>query len=222
MKIRLFKQQTCTVPTFLGWLLILIVICGAFCVFIDTINPFLSLNKPIQAKVLVVEGWLPDYAAVEAMHEFKKNNYAKLITTGGPMDKGEYLSAYRTFAQLSAETYRKLGIDSNLIVAVPTPEVGKNRTYAASCDVKRWMDTSGLSIHSINVVSLGAHSRRSWLLYQKAFGEKVKAGIICIPDNGYDARKWWVSSKGFRAVSDEIIAYAYAKFVFSFKIKAPV
>jgi DUF218 domain. len=222
MKIRLFKQKTCLIPTLFGWLLILIVICGAFCIIINNVSPFLSLNKPVETKVLVVEGWLPDYAIIYAMQQFKKGNYTKLITTGGPLEKGEYLSELKTYAQLSAGTYRKLGMDSNAIVAVPTREVGKNRTYAAACDVKRWIDTSGLSIHSINLVSQGAHSRRSWLLYQRAFGEKIKVGIICSPDNGYDAEKWWISSKGFRAVTDEIVAYVYAKFIFFFKVKAPV
>ena len=206
MKIRLFKQKTCTVPTLVGWLLIFILICVAFCILINSVHPFLSLNKPIEAKVLVVEGWLPDYAVAMAMNEFKKSNYSKLITTGGPLEQGEYLSEYTTFAQLSAATFKKLGLDSNVIVAVPTPEVGKNRTYASACDVKRWIDTSKLSIHSINLVSQGAHSRRSWLLYQRAFGEKIKVGIICSPDKSYDAKKWWMSSKGFRAVTDEIIA----------------
>ena len=222
MKIRLFKQKTCTVPTLVGWLLIFILICVAFCILINSVHPFLSLNKPIEAKVLVVEGWLPDYAVAMAMNEFKKSNYSKLITTGGPLEQGEYLSEYTTFDQLSAATFKKLGLDSNVIVAVPTPEVGKNRTYASACDVKRWIDTSKLSIHSINLVSQGAHSRRSWLLYQRAFGEKIKVGIICSPDKGYDAKKWWLSSKGFRAVTDEIIAYAYAKFIFLLKLKVRV
>jgi hypothetical protein len=221
MKIRLFKQKTCTVPTLVGWLLIFILICVAFCILINSVHPFLSLNKPIEAKVLV-EGWLPDYAVAMAMNEFKKSNYSKLITTGGPLEQGEYLSEYTTFAQLSAATFKKLGLDSNVIVAVPTPEVGKNRTYASACDVKRWIDTSKLSIHSINLVSQGAHSRRSWLLYQRAFGEKIKVGIICSPDKSYDAKKWWMSSKGFRAVTDEIIAYAYAKFIFLFKLKTKI
>ena len=172
--------------------------------------------------MLVVEGWLPDYAVVLAMQEFKKGNYSKIITTGGPLEQGDYLSEYKTFAQLSAATYRKLGLDSNAIVAVPTPEVGKNRTFAAACDVKRWIDTSGLSIGSINLVSQGAHCRRSWLLYKSAFGEKIKVGIICGPDKGYDAKKWWLSSKGFRAVTDEIIAYAYAKFIFLLNLKVRV
>jgi hypothetical protein len=222
MKIRLIKQKTCTVPTFVGWLLIFILICVAFCILINSVHPFLSLNKPIEAKVLAFEGWLPDYAVAMAMNEFKKSNYSKLITTGGPLEQGEYLSEYTTFAQLSAATFKKLGLDSNVIVAVPTPEVGKNRTYAAACDVKRWMDTSELSIHSINLVSQGAHCRRSWLLYQRAFGEKIKVGIICSPDKSYDAKKWWMSSKGFRAVTDEIIAYAYAKFIFLFKLKTKI
>jgi hypothetical protein len=59
-------------------------------------------------------------------------------------------------------------------------------------------------------------------LYQRAFGEKIKVGIICSPDKGYDAKKWWLSSKGFRAVTDEIIAYAYAKFIFLLKLKVRV
>ncbi len=39
-------------------------------------NVFLSLNRPVKADVLVVEGWLPDYALEEAMAIFKQENYS--------------------------------------------------------------------------------------------------------------------------------------------------
>jgi len=52
------------------------------------------------------------------------------------------------------------------------------------------------------------------LLYEKAFGKGSEVGIIAVPDHGYDAKRWWASSKGFRDVTDEAIAYVYARLIF--------
>ncbi|BAY20339.1 hypothetical protein NIES2100_00800 [Calothrix sp. NIES-2100] len=43
----------------------------------------LSVTSPIKsAEILVVQGWLPDYAIQEAVAEFKSSNYRQIITTG--------------------------------------------------------------------------------------------------------------------------------------------
>ncbi len=47
-------------------------------------NAFLSLNRPVKSDVLVVEGWLPDYALEEAMAIYKREDYKKVITTCNP------------------------------------------------------------------------------------------------------------------------------------------
>jgi len=46
------------------------------------LSDYLSKSEPVSANILLVEGWLPDYAIVNSCDEFKKNRYDHIITTG--------------------------------------------------------------------------------------------------------------------------------------------
>jgi hypothetical protein len=61
---------------------------------------------------------------------------------------------------------------------------------------------------------LGAHARRTRLLFQKALGPDIKVGVIAIETRNYDGRHWWRSSTGVREVLTEGIGYLYSKFFF--------
>ena len=225
MKIKLVQEKKIKVPTLAGWVVIGIFLFALLCAFVAGINPFLSLNKPVDTKVMVVEGWLPDYAIKEALDEFNRNHYSLCITAGIAIDKGFFLSQYATYAQLAAETLKKLGMDSSKLAVVSSPEVKVDRTFACACAVRAWIQKSGLSINGINVISLGPHSRRTLLLYRHAFNsgkregdrKPMRIGIESFDDITYDRSMWWKRSNGFRAVTDELIAYLYARLVFVFK-----
>ncbi len=61
-------------------------ICIAFIIYgITHIHPFLAQTHRVDTEVLVVEGWLPNYALEMAAEEFKKNKYQVLLTIGGPL-----------------------------------------------------------------------------------------------------------------------------------------
>jgi hypothetical protein len=214
--IRFIAKKECWVPTLWGWAMVfaLFVLGGAALVM--NANSFLSPVRPVTPDVLVVEGWLPDYALESAALEFKKHPYRLCITTGGSMETGSYLSEYRNFADLACLTLRKLGIDSSRVLAVPAPLVNKDRTYASSVALREWFDKTGYSVHSVNVFSLGCHSRRSQMLFAKALGRNVTVGVIACSDRSYDSRRWWHYSAGVRMVSGEGLAYIYG-LLFSLK-----
>jgi hypothetical protein len=65
-----------------------------------------------------------------------------------------------------------------------------------------------------NLISVGPHARRSRLLFEKAFGREVRVGIIALESQDYDPQHWWRSSMGVRVVTDELIAYSYARLLF--------
>ena len=46
------------------------------------VHPFLAVNNPVPADVLVVEGWVPAYALVDAWHYYQDGHYRLLLTTG--------------------------------------------------------------------------------------------------------------------------------------------
>ncbi len=219
MKVKFIKIKSCRLPTVWGWLVFFVMAGGLAFLSVRHLNSFLSMSEPADARIMVVEGWLPDYALREALAEFKRMKGSRLITTGGPLEKGYFLSEYKTFAQITSATLKKMGLDSAAIITLPTPEVLIDRTYASACEVKKWIERSGMPISAINLISLGPHTRRSRLLYEKAFEASPKipviVGAIALPDQMYDRRSWWKTSWGFRAVTDELIAYFYARFIFS-------
>ena len=76
------------------------------------------------------------------------------------------------------------------------------------------MREHGVAANALNIITSGAHSRRTRLIFEKAFGDGVAVGVIASRDRDFDPRRWWTSSSGFRTVTGEIIAYLYARFLF--------
>lgn len=178
------------------------------------IYSFLAVNDPVDNGALVVEGWLPDYALQQAITEFRKGHHSQIFVTGGPLENGAPLSEYRTFAELGAATLVRLGLDTNAIQAVPAPKVRLDRTYASAVALRNWLDSHKIVETNFNVISLGPHSRRSRLLFEKALGKNYKVGVMAVANQEYDTNRWWESSSGVRTMTDETIAYTYTRLFF--------
>ena len=193
----------------------LILAAGAFGLF-RSAQPFLALNRPVGGDILVVEGWIPDYAMREALAVFRSRPYALLVATGGPLPQGTAYAAYGTHARLAASVLEGFGLPADSIAVVPSPEVARDRTYQEGVSLGEWLKGggSGHKVKSVDVFSFSAHARRSRLLYAMALGPDVKVGVYASRDLGYDPGQWWKSSNGVRKVCDEVIAYAYAKVFF--------
>jgi len=210
----LFRRRQIPLPTWRGWLLFLLI--GAlFCfLIVKKMYGFLAVNASKPVSFLVVEGWAPDYALVEALKEFNAHPYQKLFATGVPIEHGAPLAEYKTYAELGAATLLKFGLTTNAVEAVPAPFVRQDRTYTSAVALKKWMADHSISATNINVLTVGPHARRTRLLFHKAFGKGVSIGIISMPPADYDKRNWYRSSQGFRDVTGEFIAYTYARLVF--------
>lgn len=215
LKIRLIHRKEQWTLTVQGLIITLISIMALFAIAIANIYPFLSVNQPIAADVLVVEGWMPDYAVEDAMGEFKTGDYRHLIATGTPLSKGYYLAEYKNFAQLTGATLIALGFNPNQLIVIPTPYVKKDRTYSSAVALREWLSNSDLNIKSLNLFSLGPHTRRSWLIFKDVLAPEYKIGAIAANPQEYDAKTWWQYSEGVRTVIGEAIALIYARF-FSF------
>ncbi|MBI2949984.1 MAG: YdcF family protein [Verrucomicrobia bacterium] len=181
---------------------------------VQLIFPFLAVSHPIGGDLLVVEGWVPDYSLAELRAEFDRGGYKLLVVTGNPMLKGEALSEYKNYADLTKAILLKHGWPEEKLVAVPCPEALRNRTYTAARALKDWIAKSGKPIRSLTVFSRGPHARRTWLLYRLALHGRAEVGIIASQDLRYDGNRWWTTSEGVRDVIDETIAYLYARFLF--------
>ncbi|MCG8363451.1 MAG: cytosine deaminase [Pseudanabaenales cyanobacterium] len=174
---------------------------------------FLCLNAPIDAEVLVVEGWIPDHAVKGVISEFYQGAYRQIITTGPPLWKGFYLSEYKNFAELTAATLVTLGLPKEAVVAAPTLPTDLYRTYTAAVCLRQWLTSSDVNTKSINLYTLGCHARRSWLIFKTVLAPEIEVGVIAASPEKQLPKRWWKSSVGVRTVLPETIAYFHARFV---------
>ncbi len=179
-------------------------------------NAFLSKNEPLSSKTLVVEGWLPDYALEKVAQRFQDEHYSTIITTGGPLEIGSYLKEYKDYAHMAKASLIAMGMKEEDIIAVAGPDVKRDRTYHSALALKKWIYQNKFDAHVLNLASLGPHSRRSTILFEKAFADEnialnntVEFGSISIVPEDYDPRRWYASSSGVRKTINELIAYIY-------------
>ena len=199
--------------TFQGWVIAIALIVSLIMFAITQIHPFLAVNSPITADVLVVEGWVTDDAIKAALSEFQGNSYRHLVTTGIPVERGYYLAEYKNFAEIAAATLKKMGLEEEKITIIPSPEVRRDRTYASAVAFRQWLETTDIKPRGINIVSESTHARRSWLIYKRVVADRIKVGIIAMPPTTYNPQRWWMYSAGVRAVINETVAYIYASIV---------
>lgn len=198
-----------------AWLSLLLasVLLASF--LLVTVHPFLAATHRVDANLLVVEGWVHDYVIRAAAKEFTANAYQRVFSTGGPTTgSGGYTWDADTSASVGAGQLRAAGVPPTSVQMVPSHIIGRDRTYYSAVALRDWFREHRMDVTSFNIVAESTHSRRTWLLFQKAFGDNVKVGIIAVQNPDYDARRWWRSSDGFRDVVSEAIAYVYARFLF--------
>jgi uncharacterized SAM-binding protein YcdF (DUF218 family) len=176
--------------------------------------PFLAITRPASTETMVVEGWLPPSVAQQLANRYAARNYQQVVVARGlfkgrtPYESGEYAGKYM------AESLIQLGIPKDRVHLVFFDSVKVDRTYHSALAVKKWSRERGENIDSMELVTLGPHARRSRLLFQRAFGDKTRIGVLSLEDDQYDTEHWWRSSAGVREVPFELLAYIYAKFLF--------
>jgi hypothetical protein len=183
---------------------------GVRCVY-----PFLAVTDRVDTKVLVLEGWLPDYTRIDpVIREFNSGHYELIVVTGGPTPRRELLGDFANYPDLAKAILEKRGIDPNVIVAVPSLGVARDRTYASAVALRHWLEARRPPIMAFNLFTLGAHGRRSRLMFQEALGNGINIGIISSGDLRFDGARWWTSSAGVREILSEALAYLYARLIF--------
>jgi hypothetical protein len=207
------RRKECWVPTPQGLLVAAGLIAVIVFLLVRTVYPFLAINEPVETRLLVVEGWVPDYALEVAKGKFDEGKYEMIVTSGERLLMGSYLSEYKSFAELAAATLRSLGVSPEMVKAVPSSQVQRDRTFASAVALGQWLRSERPEVTALNVLTLGAHARRSRAIFQDVLGDSVRVGVIAVEDQGFDAERWWQTSRGVQVVLDETVGYLYWWFV---------
>lgn len=200
--------------TWRGWFLLaaLALFSGVF--FIVEIHSFLAPTVRVQAHLLVIEGWSPPTAMAQVVAEFRSGRYENALLVRPVLDISDPHLSGRYTGQWMSEVLISDGLPRDRLITLFPIVTHKDRTYHSALAVKEWLAAQHVSVDALDVATSGPHARRSRLLYAKAFGSKVKIGVIALRMPEYDPRHWWRTSEGVREVIGESIAYVYARFFF--------
>jgi len=198
-----------------GWLIVVLLGLSIAVLLMLNAESFLSETHRVNSKILVVEGWMHEYAMRSAVEEFHTGSYERIFTTGGPTPgSGHYINDYHTSASVGADELEKLGVPSHLLQMVPSRVMNRDRTYASAVALRGWFHEHDMAVNSLNVITEDTHARRTRLLFEKALGKSVAVGIIAVPNPDYDPQRWWRYSEGVKGVVSEGFAYLYARLFF--------
>ena len=199
--LRLVKRKELWVPTLWGWMLLLLAMTLTITFYVRNIRPVLSVspNRSVPRFLPWKNGYL--FTCSGAASEFKDHDYIILVVLG---DGRRWV----------VSILRKAGVDESQIVKIPVEPVRKDRTFATAVALRNWLLSSGMSGKVVNVYTVGAHARRSRLLFREALAPDFMIGVISCEDRDYDPDRWWESSEGFKTVIDETLAYVYTRLFF--------
>jgi hypothetical protein len=212
----LVRRKELWLPSWRGWLVAFAALVGLGWVALANSYSFLAVNRPVPTDVLVVEGWLDDWAFRAAAEDFRRGNYRIVFVTGGPVPgNGGYVNDFQTFASVGAERLIAFGVPRHIVQIVPARDAVRDRTYASAVVLKRWFHEHHFEVRALNIMTQTTHARRTRLLFQKALGPEIEIGVIPLFSPDFKPHDWWRYSEGARDVISEAIAYAYALLFFS-------
>jgi hypothetical protein len=213
---RLFQRREVVLPTFWGGLLLLAVLGTTALLIARQLGSWLAVNQPVAgarggpADLIVIEGWLGERELDAAAAYVRQRGYPRVITSGGPIQS---FSPFASYAERAAQRLREK-LPDKVVEAVPTPATKQDRSYASAVWVRDWAQQRAVSAEAIDVYSLGAHARRTRMVYRQAFGEGTQVGIIAGAPHDTDIVHWWRTSEAAKQVLGETLSLAWTQCCF--------
>jgi hypothetical protein len=197
-----------------GFLVLCVTVLAVLAAILWSVYPFLAVTRRVPSETLVVEGWGPPSTMIQAAEEFHAGGYKRLMLIRPILDKADKYESGRYSGDYMANLLLQYGVPRDQEFTLFPVVARKDRTYHSALVVKQWLEDHGLADKSLDLATLGAHARRSRLMYEKAFGANAQIGIIAIPSREFDPAHWGRTSEGVREVIGESIAYLYARLLF--------
>ncbi len=207
MTFHLVQRRTIWCPTLLGWVSFVMIACAPLLLWWFQGESFLMVTQRQPAEVLVVEGWIGVDGLQAAKAEFEQGGYLYLVTAGG-ISYSRWDRRRWDYAEVAHDLLLEMGLPGNKIIAAQAPNAEDHRTYQSAVAVWRTLQARGIQPNSLNVFTLGAHARRSRLVFAKIC-PTAKVGVIAWTPSDYPAGPWWKSSERADAMIKETVGYLY-------------
>ncbi|MES2706289.1 MAG: ElyC/SanA/YdcF family protein [Verrucomicrobiota bacterium] len=206
------RRRSVLLPTWRLWLCLLgtlgvIIVAGG-----ATVHSWLAVTEPVPgAEYLIIEGWVPDEITRQALTIADETEATRVFCTGQPLERGSYLLAWKSYAELTATTLAKLGMDPQRICPVPVADAKTDRTLNMALGLKAVLEKEPVPAtgRKINLVSQGTHARRSRAIFQEVLGPEWEVGVYSIPNPEYNPARWYRQSAGVKGVISELSAVTF-------------
>lgn len=216
-----FRRRYVVLPTIWAVLVLGCFFLAIVSLLAKNIAFFLAKQQPVEANVLVIEGWLELEALKQAYTEYKSGHYDLVITTGGA-EARNFTDQFDSYAEQAAHQLNLLGLSMDNLKVIPTPASAQDRTYLSAVMVRKSIEATPSidKVKGINVFSGNVHSRRTYFLYKQAFDAlAIPIGIISASPEDFRLANWWQTSAGAKTVLVEFIGWVYAHCCFDLPAK---
>jgi hypothetical protein len=159
------------------------------------------------AEVLVVEGWIGDGGIRAAATEFEQRGYQYVVAAGGLTDRRN--DRRWSYAEMASRNLIRFGVPKDKIILAPATDTETQRTYESAVAVWKVLQARGMQPKALNVFTLGAHARRSRLVFAKVEGPGTAVGVVDWAPSDYGATPWWRSSDRAKELLEETAGYIY-------------
>ena len=179
----------------------LLLAVGNFLVIQDELEP---------ADVINLNGG-PDHRADYAIQLYQKGLGRRIFFVGGSCSiHGNDALHGQARAIEQSVPEKNIFIDSSEVTS----------TYEEALELKEWINTSSLPIHSVIVVSDPFHMRRTRWAYRKVLGDDVEIQMAPVPfEKTPYKQQWWEDKSSQRFVKDEYekLVYYFLRYQLSWK-----
>ena len=212
----LFRRREVILPTLWGWMFLLGLVAAFVILVARQLGGWLAVSQPVAgarggtANLIVIEGWLGERELDAAAAYVRERGYSRVLTSGGPILS---FSPFDSFAERAAHRLREK-LPEVRVDAVPTPATKQDRSYASAVWVRDWAQQRSLPVDAIDVYSLGAHARRTRMIYRQAFGDASRIGIIAGTPVDTDIVHWWRTSEAAKQVLAESLSLVWTQCCF--------
>lgn len=212
----LFRPRRIWLPTVWGAFVLLTGALLVGVVAVRGLGSFLSPTATVPgAEVLVIEGWVGETALEVGLARLHAGGYRHVVTSGGPIS--HWPGRWANYAARAGDYLAARGLPPKMTLHVlPAPATAQDRTYASAVWARDGLEAAGIPVTAIDVLSSGAHARRTRKLYQLAFGSDVQVGIIAVAEPGPDGvyLPWWQTSEGVKQTLVEFVGYVWTQCCF--------